>query len=459
MLESSNSDHHGSGEAYISAQALVFSKDGRKIAVTTSGNPSLPEVRVLDRFYPEIEEFARAVSHHLGIDVRVLRCLNRGSVEDEYPCLYSLVASGDADQLGDSFSWMDLAEICRLSNPGDSQMASIRLECERVSSGPGATAAVPWEWPVGWGDDVREWVRRRIGPPFDPDKVTLTPIRSWSISTVARVDVRSRRLFFKASPRFFATEAVITDVVADRFPEISPKLVAVDREQGWMLMEDLGDLTLGAADNVSLWCEAVRALAEVQTGFAGDTGRLERLGLERRSTSIICSSLREWMREPSGLGLSYEADRTEKALARLVPHVELVDELCALVDSVGLPSTLDHGDLDAGNIFVRDGSPVIMDWSDASISNPLFTPALIAQVSRNPLLAGAFLECWTGFAPLNRLEEAFEASKPIAALERAFHYRRNIVSHLDSPSVDRAVLESYIPDLLDLAARGLERHG
>ena len=133
-------------------------------------------------------------------------------------------------------------------------------------------------------------------------------------------------------------------------------------------------------------------------------------------------------------------------------------ELCELVDSVGLPRTLDHGDLDAGNIFVRDGVPVIMDWSDSFVSNPLFDPVLIPQVARNPVLADAYLEEWREFAPTERLKEAFEAAKPIAALQRAFHYHRNIVAHLEYPSVDLRVLESYIPDLLNLAATELERH-
>ncbi len=463
VSESSSSDHHGSGEAYISAQALVFSDDGREIAATTGDLPALPEVRVRDRFYPEIEEYARAVAHILGTDVRVLRCLDRGSAEDGRPRLYSLVLSDGCDDLGGGFCWCDITELSSLTDPEDSQVALVQRECERVSSGPSEGASVPWEWRGSWGDDVREWVREQVKSHFSAEQATLTPIRSWSISSVVRIDVDSsagsHRLFFKASPKFFSKEVAITDIVAKRFPEISPALVAVDREWGWMLMEDLGDLTLGDADSVDIWCEAMRALAKVQIGFLGDTSLLERLGLERRSTSAIGSTLVEWMQDAVGLGLDYEAERTGKALERLVPHVGLVDELCAKVDSLGLPSTLDHGDLDAGNIFVRDGKPVIMDWSDSSISNPLFAPALISQVSRNSELWGAFLEEWTHVASIDQLEDAFEASKPLAALERAFHYRRNIVAHLDSPSVDRRVLESYIPDLLNLAATELVQHG
>ena len=458
---SSSSDHHGSGEAYIPALALVFSKSGREIAVKNGDRPTLPEVRVLDRFYPEIEEFVNAAARKLGVDLRVLRCLDQGNLEAGRPRLYSLEASDYSEPLSVDFRWTDAIEACRLTGYDDSQITSIRLECERVTRLP-ECPVVPWEWTGEWGREAREWVYGHVESLYSAESVTLTPIRSWSISSVMRVDVvtgdGSERLYFKASPAFFSREVVLTDVVAKRFPQVSPKLVAEDAVRGWMLMEDLGDLTLGDADSVELWCDAMRALARLQIGFVDHTSLLEGLGLERRFTPVVSSTLREWLQEPGSLGLGYEAERTEKALERIVPYVGLVDELCALVDSVGLPQALDHGDLDAGNIFVRNGVPVMMDWSDSSISSPLFTPALIPQVTRNTDLLSAYLEEWKGFGFGDRLEEAFKASKPIAALERAFHYHRNIVAYLENPSVDLRVLESYIPDLLNLSATELERY-
>ncbi len=429
--------------------------------VTTGDQPALPEVRVLDRFYPEVEEFVSAVERILGVEVRVLRCLDRGNLEEGRPRLYSLEAPSNGDSLSNGFRWTCVEEVCRPGGRDDSQTDLVRLECERTNRSS-ERPVVPWEWSGTWGYEAREWVLGHVESLYSAEKVRLTPVRSWSISSVVRVDVETgaglEQLYFKASPTFFSREVALTDVVAERFPQVSPKLVAADMDRGWMLMEDLGDLTLGAADSVDLWCDAMRALARVQIGFADDTMVLEGLGLELRSTSVIPGTLREWSHDPVSLGLRYEAERTEKALRRLSPYFGLVDDLCALLDSAGLPRTIAHGDLDAGNIFVRNGVPVVMDWSDSSISNPLFDAVLIPQVSRNPDLAVAYLEEWQEFASGDRLEVAFEASKPIAALERAFHYHRNIVRHLEYPSVDLRVLESYIPDLLNLAATELERH-
>ena len=461
MSESSSPDRDESGAESIRSRALVFVDRGKNIAVTAGGRPALPEVTVPKRYYPEIEEFVQAVITTLGVKLSLLKCLDDGDVEKGRPRLYSLATTSSDDSLSDGLRWMESAEVDRIGGLSDSQISSLRLERDRVSSQAPGSPAVPWEWPGQWDHDAQEWIGSHLGSWGVQRQWTVTPVRSWSISSVARISAGpagvGERLYFKASPSFFSNEAAVTTAVADRFPEVSPRVVAVDRSRGWMLMDDLGDLTLENIDSADLWREVMRVLAHIQIEFANDPGSLDRLGLKRRSTSAVSCTLRQWTQRSHDLGLRYAAQRTQSALARLAPHLELVDRLCERIDSVGLPPTLDHGDLDAGNIFVRDGSPVIMDWSDASVSNPLFAPVLIPRVSRDPLLARAFLAEWTEFATMDRLEEAFKVAGPIAALERAFHYHSNIVAHLAYPSVDLRVLEEYIPDLLNLAASGLEK--
>ena len=372
------------------------------------------------------------------------------------------MTSRSGQELRDGFRWAASGEIGVVDRLSESQVVSAQLERDRISGDPPESQAVPWEWLGDWECEVREWICGHVDSPVALEQLRVTPVRSWSISSVARVEFGAatglRRLYYKASPRFFSEEAAVTAEVAARFPEISPGLVAVDRSRGWMLMEDLGNVTLGAADSVDLWCEAMRALARVQIEFADNARLLDRMSLERRCTSAIGGTLRRWVSDPDNLGLEYVSERTQKALRRLEPHVELVELLIEQVDASGLPRTLNHGDLDAGNVFVRNGAPVIMDWSDSSVSCPLFDAALIPQVSRNPSLATSYLSEWTDFASLGHLQDAFEASKPIAALERAFHYCRNIVAYLAHPSVDLRVLEAYIPELLNQAASGLERY-
>lgn len=283
-------------------------------------------------------------------------------------------------------------------------------------------------------------------------------VRQWSISTVYRATTRTGRYYFKQSPTFFPNEVPVTVAVANRFPDVSPRVLTFDARRRWMLLDDLGDVTMESADphtseGAALWVAAIRSVARIQIAYATSPSDLD---LERRATDATLATIREWTLAPLSADLHYAAADTSAALRRLAPLLPRLDELRAVLISVRLPQTLCHGDLDAGNIFVRDGVPILMDWSDACISNPLFDAVQIPQVADNPHIADAYLAGWTDYAPVDApmkaLQTAFCAARPIAALERAIHYRRNIVPYIPSPSDDRRHLEAYIPDLLNRAA-------
>ena len=279
-------------------------------------------------------------------------------------------------------------------------------------------------------------------------------IRHWSISTIHRVTTRRGRIYFKQSPAFFPNEVPVTIAVAGQFPEISPRVLAHDVRDRWMLLDDLGDLTMQSADpatpeGAALWIAAVRSLARVQKANAAPS---RYSNLQCRATESTLATIRDWIAEPPDADLHYVADETAAALRRLAPLMPRLDDQRDRLDAASLPHTLCHGDLDAGNIFIRDGVPVLMDWSDACVANPLFDAVQMPQVADNPRIADAYLAEWTDHAPIQTLRTAFRAAAPIAALERAIHYHQNIVPHIPGPSQDRRHLEAYIPQLLHRAA-------
>ena len=73
-------------------------------------------------------------------------------------------------------------------------------------------------------------------------------IRHWSISTVHRITTRRGRHYFKQSPPFFPSEVPITVAIAAQFPDISPRVLSHDFRNRWLLLDDLGDLTMQTAD-------------------------------------------------------------------------------------------------------------------------------------------------------------------------------------------------------------------
>jgi Ser/Thr protein kinase RdoA (MazF antagonist) len=68
-----------------------------------------------------------------------------------------------------------------------------------------------------------------------------------------------------------------------------------------------------------------------------------------------------------------ELGRNDRRLREAVPRVRaLCDELAAF----GLPETIDHDDFHDGQVFVRDGRYLLLDWGDACVTHPFFTLAV-----------------------------------------------------------------------------------
>jgi hypothetical protein len=52
---------------------------------------------------------------------------------------------------------------------------------------------------------------------------------------------------------------------------------------------------------------------------------------------------------------------------------ERVAELAEELGAYGIDETLQHDDLHDGQVFVKDGRALVMDWGDSCISHPFFT--------------------------------------------------------------------------------------
>lgn len=438
----------------IPAHLLLLDPDGRRMMLR---DPSgrIPAFQVTPVFYPEVEEFVERVRSECGLDIAILRCLAEGDANEGKARLYSAVCVSDGE-LRPGFRWSDLDEPSFDKGVRENLSGVARLEVERLSSSPDPDSPVPWDSPTAWHRRARNWIRANLPQAEDGQPWRIAQIRSWSISSVSRISSGSGRLYFKASPRYFDSEVAVTQAVSNRFPEASPEILSADPERGWMLMNDLGDVTLAKADRVELWRDAMKTIASVQREYIGRAAELERMGVERRSVRAIVETLADWTQDPSRAGLRLFQPEAEAQLKRLDANLDRIEAMALSLEALGLPQTLEHGDLDSTNIFIRNGVPVLMDWSDACVSHPFFTPLTPAQARRNPELVDAYLREWSSYGSVDSLRAGFEIAKAMAALESAFHYHRNIVPYLPYLYPDFRTLERYIPALLRMAADSVE---
>ena len=439
----------------ISVHLLLLDSDGRRMLVRDCSG-RIPSFSVSPAFYPEVEEIVERVRAELDLEIAILRCLAEGDANEGRPRMYSALSVSDNNAPVSGYRWSSLDEP-NFDDGAREELASIaRVEVDRLASDSRFDSHAPWDSPTGWHLRARDWVDSNMPPAPSGLSWRMSQIRSWSISSVWRLSSGRHRVYFKSSPRFFASEVAVTRDVATRFPEISPVLIASDPDEGWMLMEDLGDLTLSKSDDPDMWRETMKTIALAQRGYIERTGALERMGIESRTTEAIVETLADWIGEPSRTSLRMFQPENEAALRRLSPRLDEIKTVQRRLDDLGLPRTLEHGDLDSTNVFIRDGSPILMDWSDACVSHPFFTPLTPAQARRHPEFVDAYLREWPEIGAIERLRAGFMRAKPLAALESAFHYHRNIVPYMSYPYPDFRTLERYIPALLEMALDALD---
>lgn len=187
------------------------------------------------------------------------------------------------------------------------------------------------------------------------------------ISALLRGRTAGRDLFLKAVFPPFHAEPAITLLLAEQFPESVPTVIAIEPDEGWLLVEDVAAPLIGempVADRQAGLDAGVRALVAMQRAAAGDVQPLADAGCPRRPLAGMPDAVAAVLGEDAVVAdASWPPDRRARAVDATRDAVERVSRL-------GFPTTLVHGDFHAGNVALADGAPRIIDWSDAAIADP-----------------------------------------------------------------------------------------
>jgi hypothetical protein len=297
---------------------------------------------------------------------------------------------------------------------------------------------LPWSQP-GWLEEVTAWIdtaAERTGPVEELHK------RAWSaMLLVPTVDGAA---YFKASSPALVHEAALTEALARWRPDCTAGLIAVDAGLGWMLMRDSGETMRSAL-------EREPTLEPFEPLFARYAGL--QLELVPRRDDLLA------------LGIP---DRRMARIGELAEELPvdpgLVRDLVGTIESHELPETVVHEEVHPGNVLVRNGEHVFVDWADSCFGHPFFgiVVALRSVADRFELepgarelegLADAYLEPWTAIAPRKSLRALFPAAYRLGMLNRALSWNET-VRGLQGPLRDEyAPFVSAWVDEFELAAQ------
>jgi Phosphotransferase enzyme family len=194
-------------------------------------------------------------------------------------------------------------------------------------------------------------------------------VRPWS--TVMRVPTTAGDVFFKANAATLKFEAELVTLLAARRPDCVPPLLAADLERGWMLMADAGtrlrDVVAEERD-LGRWLDVLSLYAGVQIDLSEQINDLLAAGVPDLRLANLPSLAEAMIDDLAALG-AVEARRTAEAM----PGVR---EDCVRLASFGFPETIEHDDLHDGQVFVKEGRYLLLDWGDACVTHPFFTLAV-----------------------------------------------------------------------------------
>lgn len=239
-----------------------------------------------------------------------------------------------------------------------------------------ATDAHGWTNPA-FLEQAHSWIETQLavvgrlvsGPIAQPH------VQPWS--TVLRIPTDSGPVFFKANHAALRHEAAITAYLGERRPDVVPPPLAVDAERGWMLMADAGTrLREIVAKDRSLagWMAVLPLYAGLQLDLAGASDDLIALGAPDLRLATLSSRYEGLLGELEGV-----EEVPEPLLRRARAAVAHVAALCAELGAYQIPETIQHDDLNDGQVYGRDGRYVVLDWGDACVSHPFFTMSVTLE--------------------------------------------------------------------------------
>jgi hypothetical protein len=216
---------------------------------------------------------------------------------------------------------------------------------------------------AGWLAQAQEWIDSRLSE-LGLDRagpIEQSHVYPWS--TVLRVPTAAGSIWFKANEHALRHEVAIVERIAARRPEVAPTLLAADATVGWMLMSDAGEplrTVVEREQSLDRWYDVLPLYGSVQRDLAADVDHLLAAGVPDLRLATLPVAYEQLM---DRIG----AEPRFREAATMV--IDLRDELAGY----GLPELLQHDDLHDGQVFLRDGRYLLLDWGDACISHPFFT--------------------------------------------------------------------------------------
>ena len=266
----------------------------------------------------------------------------------------------------------------------------------------------------GWHARASAWMVAAAAGAGRPLSGEPRPFYLRGISALLRAPTDGPDLFLKAVFPHFHAEPALTALLAERAPRHLPPVVAIEPDEGWLLVEDVGARLIGEepeSDRPAALELGARTIVEIQSDIArrpDDIAQLLAAGAPHRPLAQVADAFAAAV-GPAGVAFEaapLDAARRDQAMAAVRAAVPRVDAL-------GLHETVVHGDFHSGNAVLVDDRVVIIDWSDAAIANPAIDLVTWISWSKDrtaeiDAAVTAWVDAWSTVVDRERLVDAID---------------------------------------------------
>jgi hypothetical protein len=309
-----------------------------------------------------------------------------------------------------------------------------------------------------WRGQAEQWIQlvlesfsvRQTGPIEQPR------IRFWSTQLTVPTDLGV--LWFKENNPGQLAEASIVAALAELAPDYVVKPLAVEPSRGWMITPDHG-ATLASlkSDDYQLWSRVLTDFADLQKAVVPHAERLTAAGLVNMNPEVAANFVENQLLLHTGLPPQHPLHLSHPQADHILAQLPRIRSAVEVLRGLGVPLSLDHNDLHPRNAFLPGSStePLrFFDFADAYWAHP-FSSMLVPihqmceQWRTTPadprirLVAVAYLEQWTDYAPLPELQAALDSALYLARVHRYGSWLRLFVY------ADDASMTTYGPGALE----------
>lgn len=226
----------------------------------------------------------------------------------------------------------------------------------------------------GWLGPIQAWTQAALAP----EGLHLTgAVGQYNIGpdfALLRFATSGRAVWFKAVGHPNCHEFAITRELSNFGLPHVPELIAVDESlQAWLMYEAAGTFP-GSCYSREQWKWLARSLAELQLASLPFVPALASVGCCDLTIHRLEQRIDSYLLETAGL---MRLQTAEPPLRLTSENLRLMERslrtACRRMERLAVPDSIGHSDFNAGNILVRRGKVVFLDWAQGHLGPPCLT--------------------------------------------------------------------------------------